>query len=350
VAPPKARGGAAGTRGGTQGKGRANKFEPKARRVQGNHAKAGCRKKRFLLDDKHEKQSFRSTGGAALAQQKEEKEQGMAALQKGRGWAVQVQVGEEVLQPFAYAVITLTCFSDLPGLLEDELVLNIPELSGHADGQDFRIPIRLVSFGNPLYLPEQQVGLNLTLDPPRLLCGIIVPSEKLTTRRFRVGNNSSARMKIAWKIYATRQLETSGQDRQLVTVALCKRRGETEALLDVGDADEEEESLEEIAGPAEGEVIPDDEMPCLFKLWAQEPPEVKDPFAISAEGEPPLKIEPEEAVIPIHGTTSFTVTLLASKATFAAGNHYSYKLVGKGAFAQDRHSSLGAAGRSRAPC
>uniref|UniRef100_A0A7S4VFH8 Deleted in lung and esophageal cancer protein 1 Ig-like domain-containing protein n=1 Tax=Alexandrium monilatum TaxID=311494 RepID=A0A7S4VFH8_9DINO len=337
TAPPRSRGGTAGTRTGMQGKSRTNRFEPKARRTAGNHAKAtGKKKQRFLLDDKHEKQSFRSTGGAALVQQKEEKELGMVALQKGRGYAVQLRASSEKLEPFGNAVITLTCFSDLPGLMEDELVLNIPELAGHADGQDFRIPVRLASFGNPLYLPEQQVGLNLALDPPRLNCGIIVPSEKLTTQRFRVGNNSSAKMKIAWKIYSSRQLDNTSEDRHLLRVALCKRQGQEEDLF-LEDNDEDEE-MEAHLGGKDGEAV-DEDLPCCFKLWAEEPPEVQDPFALTADGEPPLKVEPEEAVIPIHGSTWFTVTMLASKATTAAANHYAYKLVGKGRFAEDRSSS-----------
>ena len=84
------------------------------------------------------------------------------------------------LQPFSTAVITVTSFSDLPGLMEDEarlkhrvtckvftaskrakqrpvlcierqnqatkeLILTLRELPGHSEGENFRIPLRLKS-------------------------------------------------------------------------------------------------------------------------------------------------------------------------------------------------------------
>lgn len=314
---------------------RSVKFEPRARGSMRCSIVKAAKKKRFLLDDKHEKQSFRCDSGAAFQQQKEEKEQGMAALRQGRGWAVLVESQESFLRPFGMAVVTLTSFCDLPGLFEDELVLNIPELPGHAEGKDFRIPIRQVAVGNPLFLPDQQVGLNLTTETPRLSCGIIVPSEKMTTRCFRLGNNSSAKMSVTWKIYPQRQLESTAQDRQLLSISLCGQSG---------DQDEEEEDDESATSGTLEEALPDDEMPCAFQIWGQEPPEVKDPFALTAEGDPPIKIEPEEAVIPSHGSLCFSVTMFASKATSLPGNHYSYKLIGKGRFVESLAGTLSSMG------
>ena len=42
------------------------------------------------------------------------------ALKAGRGFAVKVNPTSDWLQPFSTTVIQLTCFSDLPGFMEDE--------------------------------------------------------------------------------------------------------------------------------------------------------------------------------------------------------------------------------------
>merc|ERR1719191_423687 len=119
------------------------------------------------------------------------KQQGTVALKMGRGFAVKAEPSNDWLQPFSTAVITLKCFSDIPGKMEDELVVTVRELQGHSEGGNYRIPIRLASHGNPLYLPDQQIGLSKLEEPPRLLCGTMVPAEKYTKRHFKVGNNSS---------------------------------------------------------------------------------------------------------------------------------------------------------------
>jgi len=53
------------------------------------------------------------------------------------------------------------------------------------------------------------------------------------------------------------------------------------------------------------------------------------------DGEPPVKIEPEEALLPVQGTATFTVTLLASRATTTSEGHYQYRLIGEGRYAED---------------
>jgi len=52
-------------------------------------------------------------------------------------------------------------------------------------------------------------------------------------------------------------------------------------------------------------------------------------------GETPLKIEPAEAILPVQGMATFTVTLLASKATLAANGNYRYRLVGEGRYTDE---------------
>ena len=65
--------------------------------------------------------------------------------------------------------------------------------------QDFASTMLCLRYGNPLYLPDQQVGLNTLALPPRLSCGVTVPAEKQLVRRFKVGNNSAARVVVSWK-------------------------------------------------------------------------------------------------------------------------------------------------------
>jgi len=328
-----------------RGRSTSVKFDPKSRRSQASPNASSRnrtgRKKRFLLDDKHERQAFRSNFGVAFAQKKEMKEQGMLALKYGRGWAVKIEPTNDWLQPFSKAVVTITAFSDLPGLCEDELVVNIRQLAGHTDGEDFRIPVRLLSYGNPLYLPEQQVGLNGHLDPPRLLCGTMVPIEKFTTRVFKVGNNSAAKVRINWTIFPKSQVDNTADERQLLNVALCGKKGCADpfgalSLMDDEEGESDDEDEDEDNGG-------DGEMPFRFQMWAQDPPELKDPFALPDTGELPVKIEPLEAVIPMYGTASFTVTMTSSKTTTTAAGHYFYKLVGKGRFTEDREELLAAA-------
>jgi len=337
------------------------KFEPKSRSkaslgTKGSKLSTTGRRRRFLLDDKHEKQAFRSAVGADFAKAKEQREQGQAALTAGRGHAIAVSPAVGMLKPFGRAVVNLQCFSDLPGDLEDDLVVSIRELKGH-DAGGFRVPVRLQSTGSPLYLPDQQVGLDVTAAPPRLLCGTLVPAEKMSQRVFKVGNNSAAKMRISWKVYGQTALDDVGEQRQFVSVALCKSKADVSdpfappALRRPADEEEDEDDDEDdmlpldAAGAADDDA--DEEEPFKFQMWAGEPPDSKDPFELKGSGQLPVRIEPEEAIVPVHGTVSFTVTMLASKATSGPGGHYRYKLVGKGRFTEDRERLLAAAAQAQ---
>eukprot|EP00931_Biecheleriopsis_adriatica_P029163 TRINITY_DN17358_c0_g2_i1.p1 TRINITY_DN17358_c0_g2~~TRINITY_DN17358_c0_g2_i1.p1 ORF type:complete len:2291 (+),score=504.51 TRINITY_DN17358_c0_g2_i1:620-6874(+) len=303
------------------------------------------KKRRWLLDDKHERQAFRSSIGADFAKQKELKEAGKVALKAGRGFAVKITPSSDWLQPFSTAVITLTCFSDLPGLMEDDLIVTVREAKGHSESP-FRIPVRLLSFGNPLYLPDQQVGLNIMSVPPLLSCGITVPAEKQLLRRFKVGNNSSTKVCITWKVYPKAQLESMDEDRQMVKVAMCGRnpavkdpftekpKQEKNVNLPGIDAEEIDVALEE------DDEDPDPEEPFNFKIWTQDPPGVDDPFKLNEQGDLPVVIEPEEAVVDEHGTATFSVSMTCLKATVVADNNYRYTLVGKCRFTKDREARL----------
>ena len=59
----------------------------------------------FLLDDVHEKQSFRSSKGQEFARQKELREMGAAALNFGQGYAVRLTPSNDWLPPFGKKVI-----------------------------------------------------------------------------------------------------------------------------------------------------------------------------------------------------------------------------------------------------
>mmetsp|Transcript_89387 Transcript_89387/g.289076 ORF Transcript_89387/g.289076 Transcript_89387/m.289076 type:complete len:2348 (-) Transcript_89387:56-7099(-) len=316
-----------------------SKFNPNSRKSTA--AKAEIRKpKKFLLDDKHEKQAFRSNVGADFAKLKEVKAAGASALQYGHGWAVKLQPGNDWLQPFGKSVITLTCFSDLPGLMEDELVVKVRDLEGHSDGTDFRIPMRLLSQGNPLFLPDQQVGLTKELDPPVLMCGTMVPAEKSLTRTFKVSNNSAAKMRLTWTVYGKSQVNHKAENRQYVNLEVCKKKGAPDPFKAPPAATDEEDDEE-----AEDQEDSEDEMPFNFQMWSAPPPKVEDTFAMPLTGELPLSVEPPEAVLAAHGSAIFTVTMKASKATASADAHYHYKLVGKGRFTEDREALLAAAGK-----
>lgn len=302
--------------------GRSRSLAPKTRDWK---SKPLCAKRRSastrrcILDDGHERRTFRSSVGEEYTEQKVLKSHGCVALKGGRGWAVKLESPSNWLEPFGTLVITCTCYCDLPGSMKDHVTLSLAGLPEHASGAVFRIPVRLVSHGNPLYLPEQQVGLSLHSDPPLLSCGTLVPSEKTTSRRFKVGNNSATNLHISWNIYPKSRLE-SLVDRQFTRIALCSTAKECRTST--------ADNLGEEHGAEEEEASDQEELPFKFQAWVNDPLETVDPFSL--EGEPPLKIVPEEAVVPMQGTTLFTVTLTATKATATAGGHYHYKLVGKG--------------------
>lgn len=302
--------------------------------------KTSTKKKRWILDDKHERQAFRSSFGADFAKQKEMKEQGRMALRAGRGFAVKAAPASDWLQPFSTAVITVTSFSDLPGLMEDELILTLRELPGHSEGENFRIPLRLKSYGNPLYLPDQQVGLNTLASPPRLLCGVTVPAEKQLMRRFKVGNNSAARVVVNWKIFPKLKLENMAEDRAMIHVGLCGRNSgiKDPFVEELGDKDVPTLKIENDGVEEEEEEL-DPEEPFNFKIWSQQPPQIQDPFSLPGD-ELPVVIEPVEAVVPEHGTASFTVTMTCLKATLTAASNYRYTLIGDCRFTADREQRL----------
>ncbi|CAK9004205.1 unnamed protein product [Durusdinium trenchii] len=306
--------------------------------------KTSTKKKKWILDDKHERQAFRSSFGKDFAKQKEMKEQGRMALKAGRGFAVKVNPTSDWLQPFSTTVIALTSFSDLPGLMEDELLLTLRELPGHAEGECFRIPLRLQSYGNPLYLPDQQVGLNILSLPPRLSCGVTVPAEKQLVRRFKVGNNSAARVVVNWKVFPKMQLENMAEDRNMIHVALCARhRDIKDPFIQLPKKEDPDKDVLQLK-VEEKEVVmdeeePDPEEPFNFKVWCEPPPEVDDPFSLKGK-ELPMVIEPEEAIVPEHGTATFTVTMTCMKATLTAANNYRYILIGDCRFTADRQERL----------
>jgi hypothetical protein len=285
----------------------------KSKGLKADGSTGGPRK--FLLDDKHEKQAFRSTTGAEFAKQKELREQGAVALNYGRGYAVKLVPSNGWLHPFGKAEIVCTCYSDLPGAMMDDMMLAIKNMQG----PDFHLPVRLASHGNPLYLPDQQVALSQHYTPPRLSCGTIVPVEQKATRRFKVGNNSATNIHVSWKVFPQRQIENSSGERQFVNIALCNKPEREVDELEEEDKNEENEEEEDDFG---------------FMMWANEPPDIKDPFSLPG-GDPPVKIEPMHATLPKHGTACFTVTMNASKTTTTAAGHYHYKLVGKGRYARD---------------
>jgi hypothetical protein len=314
-------------------RGASNSFYPKNRRTTTKNKAAF----RYLLDSQHELQAFRSDVGADFALQKELKEQGMVALKSGRGYAVTVDPKSDWLQPFSRAVVTCTCYSDVPGLMEDQLIINIGQLQSHADGGDYRIPVRVLSVGNPLYLPDQQVGLRNRLDLPRLLMETITPVDKNTTRTFRVGNNSMTQVRLSWKI--TSQLQVTSNEEFHRTRAAAKeeakkkkeakQKGEVpleagKLHLSFGKHGKLDLGFYEVEVPEVDDAREEEELP----------PVVDDPFAL-ADGEPPVKIEPAEALLPIQGTATFTVTMFASKATASSEGHYQYRLIGEGRYAQD---------------
>jgi len=362
-------------------------FNPNSRTKQ-------AQKERWLLDDRHEAQAFRNDVGAAFALEKQLKEQGMVALKSGRGYAVTVEPKSDWLPPFGKMTVTCTCYSDIPGLMEDDLIIEIGKLQSHADGGDYRIPMRVVSKGNPLFLPDQQVGLNNTLETPSLLIETITPAHKYTTRTIKVGNNSMSPVALTWKIMSQLQVKAiedfklakakaaeppepppieeepekaDGEEGQqeLTEEEAAERDAAAAAAEAAGDAPPEAEAAPaadaegadggagELPEGAEGDEGADQEaqgeneetevqqepVDADVEPIEEVPPVVEDPFALE-NGQPPIRIEPDSAILPVQGQATFTVTMVASKATLTAEGHYQYQLIGEGRYTDAESSKV----------
>merc|ERR1719171_2361056 len=225
----------------------------------------GLGQRHFLLDDVHEKQSFRSTKGQEFARQKELREMGAAALNFGHGYAVRLTPSNDWLPPFSKKVIECCCFSDLPGHMRDELVIQIRGMP------DFRLPVEVISEGNPVSLPDQQVSLNKNYDPARLNVGSIMAGQVASTRTFKVANHSAAHIGLEWKMYSLHQIEKFDANRDFVQIALCRQPPNM---------------------PAGGR-------PFQFAMWGKEVPEVQ------LGDDCPMAIEPRAGVVPKHGNAAF---------------------------------------------
>jgi len=242
----------------------------------------GMGQRHFLLDDVHEKQSFRSSKGQEFARQKELREMGAAALNFGQGYAVRLTPSNDWLPPFGKKVIECCCFSDLPGHMKDQLVIQIRGMP------DFRLPVEVLSEGNPVSLPDQQVSLNKNYDPARLGVGTIMAGQAQSMRTFKVANHSAAHITLDWKMYSLHQVERFDAKRDFIKISLCK---------------------DPTANSAE------------FCMWGQDVQEVM-------EGEEcPMMIEPRVATVPKHGNHAFQASLSGR----LAGLH-KYRFVAKGRY------------------
>jgi len=398
-------------------RGSSTRFEPKSRTTR----KPWGAKRKFLLDDKHERFGFQSKAGLDSMRQKDLREQGLVALKHGRGWAIKVEPPSDWLQPFGKAIITCTCYSDLPGPMEDNLILTVRQLQAHENG-DFRIPVKVLSTGQPLYLPGQQTGLDLGEEVPRLRCGTITPLERQAVRRFRVANNSATEVLLSWSVFKQQKLDTPMPEGWIEEVVEEERdpnlpteeeeleamqreedeqrqyeeelrkqqeeeerlRQEQEAQKGKGDkTKKKKEEPKKEEKPTSSQSKSSDKKPRKESLLPEAPATAASPEPVAADGaedaaadakageggeaagepevdaeeaggtlegaeaaeeeglplddvfeldsgEPPIRIEPQQAVLPVQGSATFTVTMTATKATAQVGSHYFYRLLGKG--------------------
>lgn len=227
-------------------------------------------RKTFLLNDTHETCAFRSASGSTYAAKKTAHATGSLALKCGYGWAIKLFPTAGWIPSHGTAMIECTAYSDLPGVMDDKIRLNIRELP------TLYVPAALVSTGSALYLPPLQVSLNTNVNPAVLDCGSMVMAETSVTRTFKLANSSESDMLVHWSVYAADAVENV--DRPMISFR-----------LEAGDA---------------------------FGAEAVEP-------ASEGPARCPVAVAPPSGVLTKKGTTTFTVTL-----TPECPGSFRYKLVG----------------------
>eukprot|EP00397_Hematodinium_sp_SG-2012_P000804 GEMP01000805.1.p1 GENE.GEMP01000805.1~~GEMP01000805.1.p1 ORF type:complete len:1988 (+),score=560.46 GEMP01000805.1:41-6004(+) len=231
-------------------------------------------RKKFLLSDFHESHAFRGKNGADLAASKRAAATGSTALNYGYGWALKLYPSAGWIAAYGTACVECTAYSDLPGLMEDMIRVEIRELP------TVHVPARFESTGSPLYLPPLQVALNTDVTPAILDCGSLVIAEKQVTRRFKVANSSESGIVVKWRAYPADAIDNL--DRPLLQFGLR----------------------------ADG----------TFGATAIAPTAV-DPLA--PDGCCPVSVDPPSGILARKNDTSFTVTLTAKLPGI-----YRYKLIG----------------------
>ncbi|CAD7925139.1 unnamed protein product [Amoebophrya sp. A120] len=264
-----------------------------------NRPASGKRKnsaEKFILDDKHETQVFSSAMGQEYAMEKLNKAAGSLNLKYGLGFAVALEPSSGRLEAFGMQVIDCYCYSDLPGTMTDHVHLRIGSLP------EFLVDAKVVSSGNPLYLAPLQVGLNLNAEEqeknsaagkhPELSYGTLVLADRITKRRLRLGNLSSANIDVEWRYVKQQAIDLAAPARTFSELLLADQEG---------------------AGGTED---------CGWSIAGLDPQRMQLPPI------EPFNIAPEKGRVHKHSLADFDTTLK----TDSVGK-YHYKLMGIGKYA-----------------
>ncbi|DBA00161.1 TPA: hypothetical protein N0F65_007786 [Lagenidium giganteum] len=181
------------------------------------------RKRKPILSDAHERENrFQSDNGHVYARRSAENMEDRAILAHGHGVALQVSPAQLHIPPWEQAVVTVTCFNNMPGMYADDIVCRptgAPPVFLHANATVVGTPLALDRNCVGLYYPKRitdpsKEAKSALPGQPTLHVGDICVRSAPVTRTLRVINRGPRPARLKWK------LVENGKENQLVTVTL----------------------------------------------------------------------------------------------------------------------------------
>lgn len=134
-------------------------------------------------------------------------------LTMGLGAAYLVEPGYSgVIPPWGVQVLTIRTFNDMPGVYNDELIVEVNKNGSmkNVNPLSFSIPLRMSVQGCPLFVEKDVVGMSVVraghayaadgLNKPLLRLGHACVDSEPLVREFKVRNNGSKTGNVRWKV------------------------------------------------------------------------------------------------------------------------------------------------------
>jgi len=127
-------------------------------------------------------------------------------LTMGLGASYLVEPGYSgILPPWGVQVLSIRTFNDMPGVYNDELIVEVNKNGAmkNVNPLSFSIPLRMSVQGCPLFVEKDVVGMSVVragLNKPLLQLGHACVDSEPLVREFKVRNNGSKTGNVRWKV------------------------------------------------------------------------------------------------------------------------------------------------------